>query len=285
MPELPEVETIRRGLAEAARGRRIVGIRMTPAGERLLQGVPPEAFAARLQGRRIEDVRRRGKYLLFLLDDGAAFVCHLRMTGRFEVEPGDAADGPFFRAALRLDDGHELRWRDARRFGTWAIYDDLVALDERLGPEPLGEGFTVERLADALAGRRAPIKAVLLDQRRVAGLGNIYVDEALHLARIHPQRPAGTLTRDEIARLHAAIRVALDKGIANFGTTFRSFVNAFGGEGRNREHLLVYGRQGEPCASCGTPIARIVVGGRGTHLCPMCQPFGGAGDGDAGRNS
>jgi len=283
MPELPEVETIRRGLAEAVRGRRIVGIRMTPAGERLLRGVPTEAFLARVRGRRIDDIRRRGKYLLFALDDGATFVAHLRMTGRFEVEPGDAPDGPFFRAALQLDDGRELRWRDARRFGTWAICDEPAALDARLGPEPLDEDFTIDRLAGALAGRRAPIKAVLLDQRRVAGLGNIYVDEALHLARIHPRRSAGTLTRDEVARLHAAIRIALDKGIANFGTTFRSFVNAFGGEGRNREHLLVYGRRGEPCASCGTPIARIVVGGRGTHLCPTCQPFDGEGDADAGR--
>jgi formamidopyrimidine-DNA glycosylase len=272
MPELPEVETIRRGLAPAASGRTIVDVRFTPEGERLLRGVPVAWFSDRLRGRRIEAVERRGKYLLLRLDDGAYLVAHLRMTGRFEVEDAGAPDGQFFRAAIMLDDGRELRWRDVRRFGTWDVVDDPTAIDAKLGPEPLEAAFTPVRLAEALAGRRAPAKSVLLDQRRIAGLGNIYVDEALYEARIHPRRPALELTEAEIERLHAAIQVVLQRGLENFGTTLRDFVNAYGAEGRNREHLRVYGRAGEPCYGCGEAIARIVVAGRGTHFCPACQP-------------
>src|SRR5579883_2554599 len=241
MPELPEVETIRRGLEPAVVGRTIVGARFAPGGERLLQGVPVETFISRLCGRRIVGLQRRGKYLLFQLDDGSLFVAHLRMTGRIEVEPRDAEEGRFFRAALALDDGRELRWRDVRRFGTWTLLETPNGLEARLGPEPLSEGFTPATLAAALRGRRAPVKSVLLYQRRVAGIGNIYVDEALFEARINPTCPAGSLSRDEVNRLHAALRAVLRRGIANFGTTMRDFVNAFGEEGRNREHLQVYG--------------------------------------------
>lgn len=278
MPELPEVETIRRGLAPAATGRTITNIRLTPEGERLLRGVPVAWFRDRLRGRRIEAVERRGKYLLFRLDDGAYFVAHLRMTGRFEVEDGNAPDGEFFRAAILLDDGRELRWRDVRRFGTWDVLPDLRPIEAKLGPEPLEATFTPADVSRALHGRRAPVKAVLLDQRRVAGLGNIYVDEALHEARLHPARPAGQLTEAEIVRLHAAVQAVLRRGLDNFGTTLRDFVNAYGAEGRNREQLRVYGRAGAPCYGCGGTIERTVVAGRGTHLCPTCQPMSGGGD-------
>lgn len=272
MPELPEVETIRRGLAPAVTGRRIEAVRFTPKGERLLRGVPVDLFRSLLVGQRISAVCRRGKHLILPLDGGRFFIAHLRMTGRFEVEDADDADGDFFRAALLLDDGRELRWRDARRFGTWDVVEDLTALEAKLGPEPLEPAFTPAVLAAALGERRAPVKAVLLDQRRVAGLGNIYVDEALHLAGIHPARPAGSLTEAETVALHTALRGVLEGGIENFGTTFRNFVNAYGREGRNRERLQVYARRGQPCYRCGTPIERTVVIGRGTHWCPRCQP-------------
>lgn len=272
MPELPEVETIRRGLEPAVRGRRVRDVRLTPEADRLVQRLTPAEFRRQLCGRRIEGAGRRGKYLIFPLDDSRAFIAHLRMTGRIEVEPRDAPEGGFFRAAIVLDDGNELRWRDVRRFGTWEIVHDPSMLDAKLGPEPLEAAFGVEALAAACRGRTAPIKALLLDQRRVAGLGNIYVDEALHRARIHPQRRAGSLSGQELARLHEALRAVLQKGIENCGTTFRDFVNAFGQEGRNAEHLQVYQRAGEPCTTCSAAIRRIVVGGRGTHFCPSCQP-------------
>jgi len=273
MPELPEVETVRRGLEPAITGRTARDVRFTPEGHRLLQGAPPQAFRDALVGRRFLTAARRGKYLILPLDDGRSLIMHLRMTGRIEIEQADTPDGDFFRAAIALDDGNELRWRDVRRFGTWTLADDLAGLEEKLGPEPLSDAFTVETLAAALVGRAAPVKTVLLDQRRVAGLGNIYVDEALHVAGAHPARPAGSLSPDEIVRLHAALREVLERGLRNFGTTLRDFVNAYGQEGRNREHLLVYQRTGEPCYRCATPIARIVLGGRGTHFCPACQPL------------
>jgi formamidopyrimidine-DNA glycosylase len=271
MPELPEVETIRRGLEPAVVNRTVADVRFTPEGERLLRGVPMDVFRAELVGRRFTAAARRGKYLLFPLDDGRVFIAHLRMTGRFEVEPAEAPEGAFFRAAIVLDDGMELRWRDARRFGTWDIVDSTEALEAKLGPEPLTSAFLASDLIAAAAGRRAPIKSVLMDQRRVAGLGNIYVDEALFDAGIHPRRPAGSLTAAEYERLHSSLQRVLEKGIDNFGTTLRDFVNAYGREGRNREHLQVYQRRDEPCYRCGTPIARIVLAGRGTHVCPTCQ--------------
>ncbi len=274
MPELPEVETVRRGLEPAVVGRTIREVRFAPTGERLLQGIPPVQFREYLVGRRIEAAKRRGKYLIFPLDDGQFFIAHLRMTGRFEIEAAGVEDGSFFRAGIMLDDGKELRWRDARRFGTWQIAVDLDEIEHKLGPEPLEDAYTVAMLAAACCNRRAPIKAVLLDQRRVAGLGNIYVDEGLHRAGIHPSRAAGSLTEGELAALYLALREVLQSGIENFGTTLRDFVNAYGREGRNRERLRVYQRRGQPCFACGTAIERTVLGGRGTHYCPLCQPAG-----------
>ncbi len=275
MPELPEVEVILRDLAPAVVGRRIVEVRIEPGSERLAALYPPRELARQLEGRRIAEASRRGKYLIFRLDDGRYFVVHLRMTGRAVIrraEDRERPPEPFQRALVRFEDGSELRWADVRKFGVWQIVDRLVELERRLGPEPLSRSFTWHALAQRLAGRRAPVKAVLLDQRRIAGVGNIYADEALHLARIHPATPAGELADDQTRRLHRALRSVLRQGIRNFGSSFRDFVNAFGEEGRNREHLRVYGRAGEPCPRCGAPIERIVVASRGTHYCPRCQP-------------
>ncbi len=274
MPELPEVETVRRGVEPAVTGRTVRAVRFTPQGERLLQGISPTEFSDYLIGRRFEALNRRGKYLVFVLDDGRFLIAHLRMTGRLEVEPTGTEEGQFFRAAITLDDGNELRWRDVRRFGTWEVAGDLSALLCKLGPEPLEDDYLPSVLSAALTGRHAPIKSVLLDQRRVAGMGNIYVDEALHRAQIHPRRPAGSLSEAEVLALHAAMREVLQKGIHNSGTTLRDYVNAYGQEGRNQEHLNVYQRTGLPCHRCGTGVSRIVVAGRGTHFCPDCQPAG-----------
>ena len=211
MPELPEVETIRRDLEPLVVGRTVAGVEVDPGTIDLLTGLPIDALRAGLVGRRFVSLGRRGKYLLFGMDDGRTFVTHLRMTGRLVRRGANDPAIEYERGRLSLDDGHDLRWSDLRKFGTWDLVEDAAEVVGKLGPEPLDEAFTASFLRKLLAGRTAPVKAVLLDQRRVAGLGNIYVDEAL----------------------------------------FR--------------------RDGKPCYTCGTEIARSVVGGRGTHFCPRCQ--------------
>jgi len=200
------------------------------------------------------------------------------MTGNVEhpAQGGLDAD-PYRRAVVRLDDGSDVAYRDVRRFGTWALLepgdlDDYFAA-RRLGGEPLERGFTTRTLTRALQGRRAPIKAALLDQRAAAGVGNIYADEALWRARIHPLRPAGSLDGDEIARLRKAIRAALEMGIARQGATLRDYRDPEGRRGRMQDEFKVYGRAGEPCPRCGTPIEKTRAGGRGTWYCPQCQPL------------
>jgi formamidopyrimidine-DNA glycosylase len=175
---------------------------------------------------------------------------------------------------LRLDTGTDVGYRDVRRFGTWTLLEpgeEAVYLRERLGPEPLAPSFTANRLGAILATRRAPVKAVLLDQRRLAGVGNIYADEALWRARVHPRREAGSLSVKEVARLHRAVRAALRRGVELQGSTLRDYVTPDGVEGAMQDEFHVYGRRGEPCDRCGTQIERIVVGGRGTWVCPRCQ--------------
>ena len=274
MPELPEVETIRARLAPRLEGRRLEEVRIVDP--RLTRPDPPEVIAAELEGERIARVARRGKYLIFEFESGRHLLVHLRMTGNVEhpARGGLEAD-PYRRAVVRLDDGSDVAYRDVRRFGTWTLLEpddvDEYFAARRLGGEPLERTFNTRVFAAALAGRRAPIKAALLDQRAAAGVGNIYADEALWRARIHPLRPAGSLTRDEVARLRRAVRAALETGIARQGATLRDYRDPDGASGRMQHEFKAYGRGGEPCYRCGTPIEKIRAGGRGTWFCPHCQ--------------
>jgi formamidopyrimidine-DNA glycosylase len=264
MPELPEVETYREELEPRLVGRAIEGAVIADA--RLTAPRNPREVATELKGQRIAAVQRRGKYLILRFGSGQALVVHLRMTGGFLMEMGSHV-----RAVLVLDDGTRVIYRDVRRFGTWHLLepDNLDAyLSSRLGPEPLGKGFTTSFLALRLASRRAPIKAALLDQRTVAGLGNIYADEALWHARVHPLRPAGELTANEVAALRRGIRSALRRGIERQGSNLGDGAYA---RGSMQDEFKVYGRAGEPCPRCGTTIERTRAGGRGTAFCPRCQ--------------
>ena len=272
MPELPEVETIRSRLAPGLVGRRFEHVEI--ADPRLTRPESPEEVAAELTGERVADVRRRGKYLIVVLESGRHLLIHLRMTGTLEHPATDGGD-PHRRARITLDDGSEVAYRDVRRFGTWLLLepgelDDY--LDARIGGEPLDAAFTSAGFARALAGRKAAIKAAVLDQKAVAGVGNIYADEALWRARIHPLRPAGELERREIAELRKAIRKTLELGIARQGATLRNFRDSRGRRGRMQLEFRVYGREGDPCDRCGTPIVKIRAAARGTWYCPSCQP-------------
>jgi formamidopyrimidine-DNA glycosylase len=274
MPELPEVETIRASLAPGLAGRRLTRVRIDDP--RLTRPEPPQVVAAELEGERIADVRRRGKYLIVAFESGRHLLIHLRMTGNvLHPAPDGYEDDPHVRAVVRLDDDSDVIYRDVRRFGTWDLLEpgDLEAYFavRRLGGEPLERGFTTKSLVAALAGRRAPVKAALLDQRAVAGVGNIYADEALWYARIHPLTPAGHLDETEVAALRDGVRKALRLGIRRQGATLRDYRRADGGEGAMQNEFRVYGREGEPCERCGTPIAKTRAGGRGTWYCPTCQ--------------
>ncbi|HWE62675.1 MAG TPA: bifunctional DNA-formamidopyrimidine glycosylase/DNA-(apurinic or apyrimidinic site) lyase, partial [Chloroflexota bacterium] len=274
MPELPEVQTVVNEL-----GDRLVGRRFAPGAEILWErtiGYPDAGgFAERIAEHTVQGVRRRAKYILIDLDSAALLVVHLRMTGNLHfAAPGEPAHR-HLRARFPLADGEELRFADMRKFGR--IYlgreEDLATVLPlaRLGPEPLADGFTPELLRAALARRRGPIKSVLLDQTVVAGLGNIYVDEALFRAGIDPRRPAESLADGELAALHAGIQETLRQAIGNGGTSFRDYLSTWGRKGANQDALLVFRRQGESCPRCGQPLLRIVVGGRGTHFCRACQ--------------
>lgn len=269
MPELPEVETIRAQLALRLEGRRLVSVEILDP--RLTRPFDLFEVAEELEGDRIATVERRGKYLVMRLESGLALLVHLRMTGSFGFEPASHE-----RAVLELDDGSRLVYRDVRRFGTWLVLGGVEVdpyLAGRNGPEPLGRGFTVVWLGGRLAVRRAPLKAVLLDQRVVAGLGNIYADEALWRARLNPLRPARDLSQDEVRRLQRAIRTVLRVGIERQGSTLRDYAAPDGSSGAMQEEFRVYGRYGEPCLRCRSPIAKARVGGRGTWFCPRCQPL------------
>jgi formamidopyrimidine-DNA glycosylase len=273
MPELPEVETVRRRLLPHLAGRVLSEIEILD--HRLTDPEPPAVIASRLEGVRVEMLGRRGKYLIVQLDDGAALLVHLRMTGNLLwLESPPEAAPRFLRAQARLDDGSYLAYTDARRFGTWRIAEDGAAawLAGKLGPEPL-DGWTAGDMARSFAGRRAPVKAALLDQRVVAGVGNIYADEALWAARIHPAAPAGRLSRARVTRLHGAVIAALEAGIEAQGASIRDFRTPDGGYGSAQESFRAYGRGGEPCERCGTVMRRTVLAQRGTSYCPHCQRF------------
>jgi formamidopyrimidine-DNA glycosylase len=274
VPELPEVETIRRDLSPRIVGRTITAVRITPDAVPLIDGASPAAFERRLKGRRIERIDRRGKYLLFRLSGGLWLIVHLRMTGALLYRDGHAraAADRYVRAVIALDDGTELRYADLRKLGTLRLVDTLEDVVGRLGPEPLHARFTAARLRQAIGRRKAPIKAVLLDQRALAGLGNIYADEALFAARIHPLRRADTLSEAENRRLHRSIRRVLRDALDNRGASFRDYVDGGGRAGSHQFHVKVFRRTGQPCYVCGAEIERTKVGGRSTHFCPRCQP-------------
>jgi formamidopyrimidine-DNA glycosylase len=275
VPELPEVETVRTRLEPALVGRRLQRVEILDP--RLTRPFDPAGVAVELEGERIAAVDRRGKYLVVRFDSGRVLLIHLRMTGNLMHGSRGAklaADDPHRRAVVSLDDGSDVVYRDVRRFGTWLLIepDELDPyLAQRVGDEPLERSFTTRRLAEALAGRRTPVKAAILDQRRLAGVGNIYADEALWRARIHPRRPAGELGPDELKALHSGIRRALKAGIDRQGATLRDYRTPDGSSGRMQHEFKVYGREGEPCDRCGTPIEKIRAAGRGTWYCPGCQ--------------
>jgi formamidopyrimidine-DNA glycosylase len=272
VPELPEVETVRLRLAPVLEGRRFERVEISDP--RLTRPEDPLLVAAELIGERVERVDRRGKYLIVRFRSGRALLIHLRMTGSLLQDP---AGSSHVRAVVGLDDGTEVGYRDVRRFGTWLLLEPGELdpyLGARVGEEPLVAAFTAARLGERLKGRRAPLKAALLDQRTLAGLGNIYVDEALWYAKLHPLRSAGGLDRNELRRLHAAIRKALELGIARQGSTLSDYRLPDGSSGAMQKEFRAYGREDEPCDRCGTPLAKTRVGGRGTWYCPTCQTLG-----------
>jgi formamidopyrimidine-DNA glycosylase len=274
MPELPEVESVRARLAPVLEGRRLEHVEITDT--RLTRPLDPLQVARELEGERVAVLERRGKYLIVRFESGAALLIHLRMTGSLRHAPaGQLPDDRHRRAVVRLDDGSDVAYRDVRRFGTWLLLEPSAVdpyLDARVGPEPLSPSFRAATLGARLAGRHAPVKAALLDQRTVAGLGNIYADEALWGARIHPRRPARSLGPEEIRTLRREIRRTLALGIARQGATLRDYALPDGAAGTMQERFNAYGRTGEPCPRCGTPIEKIRVAGRGTWYCPQCQP-------------
>jgi formamidopyrimidine-DNA glycosylase len=269
VPELPEVETVRRQIEPEITGRTIERARILD--ERWTRPVEPRRVEERLAGRRIESVGRRGKYLLLELDDGGVLVMHLRMTGNL-VLGGD--DDRWLRASLELDDGRELRFTDPRRFGQAVLLPPGKVeeyFESRIGIEPLSDELTAETLARLALGRRAPLKSFLLDQSGVAGVGNIYADEALWRARLHPLSPAGSMRLEHCEELRAAIVETLEIGLSNGGASIDDYLDARGERGSMQDEFIVHTRAGEPCPRCGETIRRIVVGGRSTYFCPGCQ--------------
>jgi formamidopyrimidine-DNA glycosylase len=271
MPELPEVETVRRYLAPALEGRRFARVRIDDP--RLTRPLDREGVARELEGETVEIVDRRGKYLIVRFASGRALLIHLRMTGSL-IHASELPEDAYRRAVVTLDDGTDVAYRDVRRFGTWLLLepDEVEAyVDSRVGREPLAETYKAKHLAERLHGRKAPVKAAILDQRTVAGVGNIYADEALWRAKVHPLTPARALDADEVKALHRGIRKALQLGVARQGSTLRDYRAPNGTSGEMQHEFKVYGRDGEPCDRCGTPIEKIRVAGRGTWYCPHCQ--------------
>ncbi|NLE44992.1 MAG: bifunctional DNA-formamidopyrimidine glycosylase/DNA-(apurinic or apyrimidinic site) lyase [Chloroflexi bacterium] len=272
MPELPEVETVARSLRPFLVGRVIAEVDVL--WPRSLVDLDPETFASQVTGQTVVGVERRGKWIVLRFGGGGALLIHLRMSGQLILDSYVCPDDPHTRVRLLLDDGRRLYFSDTRKFGRLWLVNDPERVLADLGPEPLAAEFTVGRFAAMLATRRRRLKPLLLDQRFVAGLGNIYVDEALWRARIHPVRRADSLSEAEIERLYRSIRELLDAAVRRGGTTLRDarYRSSDGRAGEFAVELAVYGRDGEGCPRCGHPISRIVVGQRGTHLCPVCQP-------------
>jgi formamidopyrimidine-DNA glycosylase len=273
VPELPEVETIRAGLEPSLIGRTLEQVDISDP--RLTRPHEPREIAAELEGETVEALDRRGKYLVVRFETGRVLLIHLRMTGSLLlVRDGNSVEDPYRRAVVRLDNGSDVAYRDVRRFGTWLLLEpgEVEAyLASRVGEELLERRLSAKALQPALERRRAPIKAVLLDQRVFPGVGNIYADEALWWAQIHPLRPAASLDRAELQLLLRGVRKSLQHGIARQGATLRDYRGADGRAGSMQNEFRVYGRADEPCARCGTAIEKTRAGGRGTWYCPNCQ--------------
>jgi len=270
MPELPEVETTRRGIAPLLKGHRIV--RAVVREPRLRWPVTPDLDRL-VGGQHVLEVSRRGKYLLLRLESGS-LILHLGMSGSLRVISADISAGPHDHVDLLLGDGHCLRLRDPRRFGAllWTPENPLThPLLAALGPEPLGAAFNGEWLFRHARGRRAPVKARLMDSRVVAGVGNIYANEALFLAGIHPARPAGRISPARYQRLADAVQEVLTQAITAGGTTLRDFVGSDGNPGYFSQRLQVYGREGLPCGVCGRSLRRRLIGQRSSYFCVRCQ--------------
>ncbi|MGG1312074.1 DNA-formamidopyrimidine glycosylase [Cohnella laeviribosi] len=273
MPELPEVETVRRTLNKLIAGKKIRSVSVNLP--RIIQKPDdPDVFAAMLEGRTFQSVERRGKFLRFLLD-GLVLVSHLRMEGRYGVFREEDPVENHTHVIFHFTDGTALRYKDVRQFGTMHLFapgEDLISQPLRkLGLEPLSDDFTPDAFAKAIGRRTTKIKPLLLNQEVIVGLGNIYVDEALFAAAIHPERPADSLSRAELKRLHSAIVATLSSAVEAGGSSIKSYVNGQGEMGMFQHRLKAYGRTGEPCERCGSPIAKFALGGRGTHICERCQ--------------
>jgi formamidopyrimidine-DNA glycosylase len=285
MPELPEVETVARDLRPRIVGATISGARVSWA--RTLRSQDPPTFAAAVTGRTIESVGRRAKLLIVGLSGGLALTIHLKMTGQLFVVPAGTPEDRYVRLVLELADGREIRFRDVRKFGKVGLYEvDLpsgellaeaggAAVFAAIGPEPLDEAFSVRAFRRRLRARRGRLKPLLMDQSFIAGVGNIYADEALWAARLHPLRSAVTLRPAHEGRLYRELRRILAEAVARRGSSIDDYT-APDGDGAMQEQLQVYQRTGEPCPRCGRPIRRIVVGARSTHFCSWCQRLGAA---------
>lgn len=273
MPELPEVETVARDLREALIGRRIEAVRLSR--DDVLRTPPAEVFAQVVAGQSVTSVDRRGKFILLGMDGGDDFMVHLGMTGHLVVCDGDAPAAPHTHLRAQLDDGRELRFDDTRRFGRLAYGSRSLLESSRvlppLGIEPLSEEFTPGELWRVLHHSTRTIKAALLDQTRVAGLGNIYIDEACFAAGVRPTHRCHRLTRAQVAALHAAIQATLRRAIVNRGSSVDDYRDVWNARGNHQEVLQVYGRGGEPCFRCGTVLRRTTTAGRTTVYCPHCQ--------------
>ncbi|MCQ6559878.1 DNA-formamidopyrimidine glycosylase [Paenibacillus mendelii] len=275
MPELPEVETVRRTLNQLVAGKTIESVTVTLP--RILQRPKePSEFADMLAGRTLQSVERRGKFLRILFD-GLVLVSHLRMEGRYGVYEKDEPVELHTHVIFHFRDGTELRYKDVRQFGTMHLFKSgeelLLPPLNKLGIEPLEESFTLKTFMKVLSNRTTKIKPLLLNQEYIVGLGNIYVDEALFTAGIHPERTADTLKRSDWKRLYEAVRTTLTRAVEAGGSSIKSYVNGQGEMGMFQHELLIYGRKNEPCSKCGQFIEKTVVGGRGTHICTKCQPL------------
>jgi formamidopyrimidine-DNA glycosylase len=265
MPELPEVETIKNELSPHITNHTITAI--TLFDQKIVRQPSVEEFGSRIIGEAITGVGRRGKYLLFSLTSGETLVIHLKMTGSLWLTPPDR----FVRAVIHLNGGTKIYFRDPRKFGVMWLTENKNSVADKLGPEPLEADFTADTLAKALSGRTAPIKALLCDQNVIAGIGNMYADEALFLAKIHPMRAGGSLSKEEIGRLYDAIRQVLAAAISDKGASVDTYFRPDGQIGTAHFQFRVAHRRGESCPVCGTPLKRIPVRNRGSYFCPKCQ--------------